>query len=529
MSTSIPRHTPRMDRRRRQDHAYRHSRPDDGKNLRSVGRCPRLKLWAVNWANDETVLFEESVTRTINIDKKSSRRVAALGWPSTHRAGRRSHDAHERRQAEWVTGANCAPRALVDARQDLHVELGLVSQTMYQGGNRHVACRATQGLGLDSQRLRSRPADGNGKVDRSAALRSPRDWLVDDCGRAARAQRLRTHEKRTVRASSCKDGLAGAACTRRPNCGELDLHSFSEGRIRRVAVGRACGDRIAIKVWSIPLDGTPMKVVFEDPRFDVEGVHTRPVRRHSCSASRSAGPNKPRAGSTPQPRGASRRLHKSFGARWITLGQPLGGQTADVVAQVEDDAHPPIYYLVDYSAQERRTSSAKPIHCWLGVKLGSVRDFDYEARDKYALTGYLTLPPGAAEKNLPLVVMPHGGPEARDTPASTGWPQFLASRGYRRVAAAIPRLDGLGRAHADAGRRQWGLRMQDDVTDGVQALIDAGHRRSEARLHRRLELRRIRRAGGRRVHPGALRLRREHRRRRRSCPRCSATKSRQRP
>ena len=103
-----------------------------------------------------------------------------------------------------------------------------------------------------------------------------------------------------------------------------------------------------------------------------------------------------------------------------------------------------------------------------------MREFDYEARDKYALSGYLTMPAGAAEKNLPLVVMPHGGPEDRDRPASTGWSQFLASRGYAVLQPQFRGSTGLGDAHADAGRRQWGLRMQDDVTDGVKALITQG-------------------------------------------------------
>ena len=91
-----------------------------------------------------------------------------------------------------------------------------------------------------------------------------------------------------------------------------------------------------------------------------------------------------------------------------------------LVVLVEDETHPPIYYLVDYSAKKADIlNEAYPL--LVGVKLGTVRDFDYEARDKYALIAYLTLPPGAAEKNLPLVVMPHGGPESPATnPASTG-------------------------------------------------------------------------------------------------------------
>jgi len=90
------------------------------------------------------------------------------------------------------------------------------------------------------------------------------------------------------------------------------------------------------------------------------------------------------------------------------------------------------------------------------------------------LTGYLTLPADAVEKNLPLVVMPHGGPEDRDETGFDWLAQFIASRGYAVLQPQFRGSTGRGRAHADAGRHQWGLRMQDDVTDGVQALISQG-------------------------------------------------------
>jgi dipeptidyl aminopeptidase/acylaminoacyl peptidase len=105
---------------------------------------------------------------------------------------------------------------------------------------------------------------------------------------------------------------------------------------------------------------------------------------------------------------------------------------------------------------------------------GTVRQFDYSARDNYALFGYLTIPAGAAEKNLPLVVLPHGGPESRDTADFDWWSQFLSSRGYAVLRPQFRGSTGLGAEHRLAGRGQWGLRMQDDVTDGVKALIAAG-------------------------------------------------------
>lgn len=105
---------------------------------------------------------------------------------------------------------------------------------------------------------------------------------------------------------------------------------------------------------------------------------------------------------------------------------------------------------------------------------GAVRKFTYAARDGAAIPAYLTLPPGAAEKNLPLIVMPHGGPQARDEGVFDWWAQFLAARGYAVFQPNFRGSTGYGKAFERAGWKQWGGLMQDDVTDGVVDLIKQG-------------------------------------------------------
>jgi len=98
----------------------------------------------------------------------------------------------------------------------------------------------------------------------------------------------------------------------------------------------------------------------------------------------------------------------------------------------------------------------------------------YIARDGLTITGYLTLPIGVAPYNLPMVVMPHGGPWVRDT---WGWNtnvQFLANRGYAVFQPNFRASTGFGRDFMQAGFRQWGLAIQDDITDGVLWLIEQG-------------------------------------------------------
>ena len=106
--------------------------------------------------------------------------------------------------------------------------------------------------------------------------------------------------------------------------------------------------------------------------------------------------------------------------------------------------------------------------------LSPVTPFTYKTRDGVTLQGYLTVPANAEEKSLPLVVMPHGGPEARDELGYDWWQQFLASRGYAVVQMNFRGSWGYGTGFSQAGYREWGGKMQDDVTDAVTYLIDQG-------------------------------------------------------
>jgi len=100
---------------------------------------------------------------------------------------------------------------------------------------------------------------------------------------------------------------------------------------------------------------------------------------------------------------------------------------------------------------------------------------DYIARDGTPLHGYLTRPAGAAPATpLPLIVMPHGGPEARTSFGFNRKVQFLASLGYQVFEPNFRGSAGFGKAFADKGRKQWGKAMQTDVDDAYAHLISSG-------------------------------------------------------
>ncbi len=106
--------------------------------------------------------------------------------------------------------------------------------------------------------------------------------------------------------------------------------------------------------------------------------------------------------------------------------------------------------------------------------LAEMKPIKYTARDGLTIHGYLTLPPGKEPKKLPTVVLVHGGPWWRDTWGYNPMVQWLANRGYAVLQVNYRGSTGYGKAFINAGDREWGGKMQDDITDGVKWLIEQG-------------------------------------------------------
>lgn len=100
--------------------------------------------------------------------------------------------------------------------------------------------------------------------------------------------------------------------------------------------------------------------------------------------------------------------------------------------------------------------------------------FDYTSSDGLKIPGYLTVPQGAAKSNMPLIVLPHGGPAGRDDQSFDWWSFFYAARGYLVYQPNFRGSDGYGEDFRTAGFGEWGRKMQDDITEGVKKLIADG-------------------------------------------------------
>ncbi|MEL6856861.1 MAG: S9 family peptidase [Pseudomonadota bacterium] len=110
-----------------------------------------------------------------------------------------------------------------------------------------------------------------------------------------------------------------------------------------------------------------------------------------------------------------------------------------------------------------------------GKSLGQTEVIAYQARDGLALRGYLTRPPNAdPDAQLPLIMMPHGGPESRDVITFDYRVQVLVAHGYQVFQPNFRGSSGFGKSFADLGRRQWGKAMQTDVDDAFAHLVEAG-------------------------------------------------------
>ncbi|MFP4090109.1 MAG: S9 family peptidase, partial [Cyclobacteriaceae bacterium] len=131
------------------------------------------------------------------------------------------------------------------------------------------------------------------------------------------------------------------------------------------------------------------------------------------------------------------------------------------------------YYF--YDTQTQTLKKLAEVSPWLKEEeMAEMKPVTYHSRDGLTIHGYLTLPLGKEAKNLPVVVNPHGGPWVRDTWGFNPEVQFLANRGYAVLQMNYRGSTGYGRAFWESSFKQWGLKMQDDISDGVQYLIDEG-------------------------------------------------------
>jgi dipeptidyl aminopeptidase/acylaminoacyl peptidase len=148
----------------------------------------------------------------------------------------------------------------------------------------------------------------------------------------------------------------------------------------------------------------------------------------------------------------------------------LSGDRSKALVQVSGARSGYAYFVADFA--ERLTTPVGQVYAGIDA-IAEVRRITYAAADGLEIPAYLTLPPGRPPRDLPVVVLPHGGPVARDSSRFDWWSQALAAQGY---AVLQPNFRGsnLGRAWVERGFGEWGRKMQSDVSDGLRYLARLG-------------------------------------------------------
>jgi dienelactone hydrolase len=421
---------------------------------------PEAKFRSVTWADNETALITISGTR--------DQGVASANWSG--------HDIRL-----WEIFRTIA----VDANSSIPDRMLLMG-----GGERpfvtgahlvalHTLKPKTVLMSTLDYKLNERPAerwtDSLFEVDTRTGkgtllqrgMQFTRHWLADASGQhIARAQ---FDEGRHLFSVEVLQGASWHEVYRSQDGHVLYLHGFSGDAAAIVATG-VIGDGHA-KLWSLPLDGSAPHVLLEDATRDVIGVELDPFTGRTIAGRLS---------------GADPEVH------WVDFGAQTVGKTLErafkdkrveyigrsqsatrILAKVSTPSQPPVFYLVDLQTHNAEIVGEE-YPALANVPLGEVRTVSYKARDGLDIPAYLTLPPGVDPHGLPMVVLPHDGPEARDYPTFDWWAQFLASRGYAVLKPQFRGSIGFGEAFRKAGYRQWGGLMQDDVSDGVAAMITQG-------------------------------------------------------
>ena len=220
-----------------------------------------------------------------------------------------------------------------------------------------------------------------------------------------------------------------------------------------------------------PATAQEQKLIFEHPEVDVESLsysHKRKVLTEIDYVSW-----KPER----------KVLDAETAKTYASLSRQLPGFEFALQSMTDDedrmvvaafsDRTPGTRYL--YDTRTEKLTKLGDIAPWLPQdKMAAMKPVQYTSRDGFTIHGYLTLPSGVEAKKLPVVVNPHGGPWARD---AWGWNpevQMLANRGYAVLQMNFRGSTGYGRKFWEASFKQWGRKMQDDITDGVQYLIKEG-------------------------------------------------------
>lgn len=229
-------------------------------------------------------------------------------------------------------------------------------------------------------------------------------------------------------------------------------------------------DKDAVAIFDVNT-GKELELIYENPDYDVSGLSYSRKRKALTTVSYTSW------------KGERKTLDDETGKIYDRLNRDLGKYEVVItgknknedkfIVRTYSDRSLGAYYLYDMTTDEL-TKLADVNSNLKEEDMAEIKPITYQSRDGLTIHGYLTIPPGVEAKNLPVVVNPHGGPWHRDSWGFNPQTQLLANRGYAVFQMNFRGSTGYGRKFWESSFKQWGQTMQDDITDGVQWLIDEG-------------------------------------------------------
>lgn len=300
------------------------------------------------------------------------------------------------------------------------------------------------------------------------------DWIVNEAGEAiARIDYDVRQKSRRVYArpdGGSKFKLAATIDESGATGSTITFWSEADTPNTLYATSYAGADKRALVEFDLA-SGKISKTLFRSPNYDIDRVLYNPRRAKLTGVRYTA--------DMPETFHLDEGEQKTQSA----LKKALGGASPKVVSTSDDGNrmivevsyadHPKQFFLYDKAAKSLNMIAAS-YNALDGSVVARKEKFDIVAADGTRVPGYLTVPAGAQKTNMPLIVLPHGGPESRSDQSFDWWSFFYAARGYIVYEPNFRGSDGYGFDFRAAGYGEWGRKMQSDVTEGVQKLIANG-------------------------------------------------------
>jgi acetyl esterase/lipase len=309
------------------------------------------------------------------------------------------------------------------------------------------------------------PANGNRReVAAPGSMGEGYDWLLGANGEVAATFGIDISRGTwRVEAPGGKVLASGSSIN-----GDADLVAL--GRDGRTVIYSDLNEAEGVTYWfEVPLDGSTSPAQFAKAG-EIEQLFTDRATGSLLGVLRS-GTERPEF-FDPRHQAAIARIYQAFPGLLVDL-KDWTSDFSRVLVRTTGNGDSGTWYFVDLAKMSAKAlgyerEAIGPEH------VGAISRIRYTAGDGLELEGILTLPPGREAKNLPVVLLPHGGPHAHDEPVFDWWAQAFASRGYAVFQPNFRGSTNRDEAFMRASFGQWGRAMQTDISDALAELAREG-------------------------------------------------------